>query len=62
LRSRWYQVKSRAGGLLVVSSFAKQRWQALEGPPNRRGEVPTRAFNNERTSDVPESSKGITPF
>src|SRR5215213_11170993 len=26
-------------------SVASQMWQALEGPPNRRGEVPTREFN-----------------
>ena len=41
----WYQVKTVAGGLSVADSFANQTWQALEGPPKRLGEVPTRGFN-----------------
>ena len=39
--SEWYQVKSGYSGLCVAGSFAKQMWQMIGGPPNRRGEVPT---------------------
>jgi hypothetical protein len=39
--SEWYQVKSGDSGLRVAGSFAKQMWQVIGGPPNRRGEVAT---------------------
>ena len=37
----WYQVKSGDSGLRIAGSFAKQMWQVIGSPPNRRGEVPT---------------------
>ena len=43
--SVWYQAQLGAGGLRVAGTFANQMWQALEGPPNRLGEIPTRGFN-----------------
>ena len=39
--SECYQVKSADSGLRVAGSSAKQMWQMIGGPPNRRGEVPT---------------------
>jgi hypothetical protein len=36
---------SKVRGLAVAGTFAIERWQELEGPPNRRGEVPTRVFH-----------------
>ena len=35
----------RARRLPLVGPLAIERWQELEGPPNRRGEVPTRDFH-----------------
>jgi hypothetical protein len=43
--SDWYQVKSGYSGLRVAGFFAIQMRQMLEGPPNRRGEAPTRDFH-----------------
>jgi hypothetical protein len=39
--SECYQLNSAGSGLGVAGSFAKQMWQMIGGPPNRRGEVPT---------------------
>ena len=36
---------SKVRGLPFAGSFAIERWHELEGPPNRRGEVPTRDFH-----------------
>ena len=35
---------SRVRALRVAGSFANRMWLALEGPPNRRRELPTRDF------------------
>src|SRR5215204_1335938 len=35
----------RVRGIPLVGPFAIERWQELEGPPNRRGEVSTRDFH-----------------
>jgi hypothetical protein len=43
--SVWCQVKTGAGGLSVAGTSANQMWQALEGPPNRLGEITTRDFS-----------------
>jgi hypothetical protein len=43
--SEWYQVKSGDSGLRVAGFFAIQMCQMLRGPPNRRGEAPTRDFH-----------------
>jgi hypothetical protein len=43
--SEWYQAQLGAGGLRVAGLFASQMWQALEGPPNRLGEITTRDFS-----------------
>jgi hypothetical protein len=43
--SEWYQLKAGDSGLRVAGSFATRRWQMLEGPPKRRGEVPMRDFH-----------------
>src|SRR5215211_9140839 len=34
-----------SAGIARRGSVASQMWQALEGPPNQRGEVPTRDFD-----------------
>ena len=43
--SEWYHVKSGDSGLRVAGFFANQMCQMLGGPPNRRGEAPTRDFH-----------------
>jgi hypothetical protein len=53
LRSRWYQVKSGDSGLRVAGFFAIQMCQMLGGPPNRRGEAPTRDFHLRLPFPVP---------
>src|SRR5215210_4523009 len=40
-------------------SVASQMWQALEGPPNRRGEVPTRDFDLRVRLPVPFTGADI---
>jgi hypothetical protein len=45
-RVKWsLKFVEKVRGLFVAGSFVNQRWQALEDPPNRRGEVPRRDFN-----------------
>jgi hypothetical protein len=39
------EVMEEVRRLSVAGSFVNERWQALEGLPNRRGEVPTGEFN-----------------
>ena len=43
--SEWYHEKSGDSGLRVAGFFAIQMCQMLGGPPNRRGEAPTRDLN-----------------
>jgi hypothetical protein len=50
------KVGSRVRGLHLAGSFANQLWQALEGPHNRRGEVPTRDFHLRVELPVPFTS------
>jgi hypothetical protein len=39
--------------LRIAGSFANQMCQALAGPPNRRGDVPTRDFHRGGDAPIP---------
>jgi hypothetical protein len=48
---------SRVRALRVAGSFGDRMWLALEDPPNRRREVPTRDFN--LRVDLPVPINGV---
>jgi hypothetical protein len=53
------RVVSGGRGLRIAGFLASQMWQALEGRPNRRGEVPTRYFHLRLRFPVPLTRANI---